>query len=309
MKKYIFFAVIIFVTLASFRDEGPASKAKLGELLFFDPILSRDRTISCASCHQPAFAFADTLAVSRGVKGRLGVRNTPSAMNLSLQRIFFWDGRAATLEEQALAPIENPDEMDLPVEEAIRRLTADPKYNQYFSKLFNAPPDRKNLGAAIAAFERSLETSNSAFDNWKFSDDAHAVSDSVKRGFAIFNEKGKCIKCHFGADFTTHEFRNIGLFNGKELNDSGRAVISGDKNEVGKFKTPGLRNVAVTAPYMHNGMFKTLEAVIDFYNEPDKVVTGAINRDTILLRPLGLNESEKKDLRAFLFSLTDKKFQ
>lgn len=312
MKIHTLFVVICvaaFVTQASFSREGPADKAALGEMLFFDSILSRDRTISCASCHKPAFAFADTLAVSLGVKGRAGVRNTPSAMNLSLQRTFFWDGRAQSLEEQALAPIANPDEMDLPVKEAVQRLKTDAKYNLYFRKIFGSEPDSTNLAIAIATFERTLETSNSAFDNWKFSDDPNAVSDAVKRGFTVFNEKGKCIKCHFGADFTANEFRNIGLFNGKELNDSGRAVISGNKEEIGKFKTPALRNVAITAPYMHNGMFKKLEEVIDFYNEPDKVVSNAFNRDTILLRPLGLNEEEKKDLLAFLVSLTDKRFE
>lgn len=309
MKLAIVFAIVVlFVTQVSFYSKEPANKAELGELLFSDPILSRDRTISCASCHKPAFAFADTSAVSLGVQGRKGVRNTPTAMNLSLQRTFFWDGRAKTLEEQALAPIANPDEMDLPIATAIQRLNADEKYKLYFRKIFNAAPDSTNLAAALAAFERTLETSDSPFDNWKFSGDSLAVSDSVKRGFAIFNEKGKCVKCHFGADLTANEFRNIGLFNGLELNDTGRAVISGDKTEAGKFKTQGLRNVAITAPYMHNGMFKTLPEVIDFYNEPDKFVTKAIDRDSVLAKPLGLSEAEKKDLLAFLVSLTDKRF-
>lgn len=305
---YFAFAVVTFITMLSFNDKEPANKAELGEMLFSDPILSRDRTISCASCHKPAFAFADTAAVSLGVKGRTGVRNTPSAMNLSLQRSFFWDGRAKTLEEQVLAPIANPVEMDLPVHEAVRRLRNDKRYNRYFMRLFNSAPDSSNLAAAIAAFERTLETSNSAFDNWKFSDDAGAVSEAVKRGFTLFNGKGKCVKCHFGADFTANEFRNIGLFNGRELNDSGRAVISGNKEETGKFKTAGLRNVAITAPYMHNGMFRTLEEVIDFYNEPDRFVSQAIDRDTILARPLELSPQEKKDLVAFLAALTDKRF-
>ncbi len=304
----IFITIVLFVTQVSFNSKEPANKAALGEMLFSDPILSRDRTISCASCHKPAFAFADTSAVSLGVKNKRGVRNTPTAMNISSQRTFFWDGRAKSLEEQALAPIENPDEMDLSIEEAVQRLNADAGYRQYFRKIFNAPPDSANLAIAIAAFERTLETSDSPFDNWKFSEDTMAVSDAVKRGFLLFNGKGQCVKCHFGADLTANEFRNIGLFNGKELNDSGRAVISGDKAETGKFKTPGLRNVAITAPYMHNGMFKTLREVIDFYNEPDKFVVKAIDRDTILAKPLGLSEEEKNDLLAFLQSLTDKRF-
>lgn len=304
----IFIVIVLFVTQVSFNSKEPANKAALGEMLFSDPILSRDRTISCASCHKPAFAFADTTAVSLGVKNKRGVRNTPTAMNISSQRTFFWDGRAKSLEEQALAPIENPDEMDLSIAEAVQRLNENAAYQQYFRNIFNAPPNSTNLAIAIAAFERTLETSNSPFDNWKFSDDSMAVSDAAKRGFLLFNGKAQCVKCHFGADFTANEFRNIGLFNGKELNDSGRAVISGDKTETGKFKTPGLRNVSITAPYMHNGMFKTLREVIDFYNEPDKFVVKAIDRDTILAKPMGLSEEEKNDLLAFLRSLTDKRF-
>lgn len=304
----IFIITVLFVTQVSFSSKEPANKAALGEMLFSDPILSKDRTISCASCHKPAFAFADTSAVSLGVKNKRGIRNTPTAMNISSQRTFFWDGRAKSLEEQALAPISNPDEMDLSIAEAVQRLNADARYTEYFRNIFHAPPDSTNLAIALAAFERTLETSNSPFDNWKFSDDPKAVSDSVKRGFILFNGKGQCVKCHFGADFTAQEFRNIGLFNGRELNDSGRALISGDKTEAGKFKTPGLRNVAITAPYMHNGMFKTLREVIDFYNEPDKFVVKAIDRDTVLAKPLGLTEEEKNDLLAFLGALTDKRF-
>ena len=157
--------------------------------------------------------------------------------NLSLQRIFFWDGRAKSLEDQVLGPIENPAEMNLPIEEALFRLQNSKKYSSYFKKIFDSGPTRNNLAAAIAAFERTLETSNSPFDNWKYSDNTDAVDDAVKRGFSIFNEKGKCIKCHFGADFTTNQFRNIGLFNGRELNDSGRAVISGSKEDLRKIQS------------------------------------------------------------------------
>jgi cytochrome c peroxidase len=311
MKKYIISAIVVFGILfiqATLSNEESVSKEELGKLLFFDPILSRNKTISCATCHKPDYAFADTSAVSLGVENRKGVRNTPSAMNLSLQKVFFWDGRAKSLEEQALAPIENPIEMDLPLDEALLRLQKDIKYRNYFKKLFNSDPNRANLGEAIAAFERSLETSDSPFDNWKFSDDSNAVSDAVKRGFALFNDKGKCIKCHFGSNFTQNEFKNIGLFNGKELNDSGVAALPGMGKELGKFKVPALRNVAVTSPYMHNGIFKTLKEVIDFYNEPDKIVANSINRDTLLVKPLGLTEPEKADLEAFLVSLTDKQF-
>ena len=309
--------ILVILILASFvpsirgaRGVGnePMSKSGLGKLLFFDPILSKDKTISCGSCHRPEYAFADTSQVSVGVAGSKGVRNTPSAMNLSLQKIFFWDGRAKTLEEQALAPIENPAEMNLPVADAVHRLNQNAFYKNYFRQIFNSDPNQANLAEAIAAFERTLETIESPFDTWKFADDSRAVSDEVKRGFDIFNNKGKCIQCHFGADFTTNEFRNIGLFNGTSLNDSGRISISGKPDDLGKFKVPGLRNIVITSPYMHNGMFKTLKEVIDFYNEPDKIVPNAINRDSLLSTPLGLTDREKNDLQAFLMSLTDRRF-
>lgn len=311
MKKYLCFILVGVAVIgihASFIGSEPGSKAELGKLLFFDPILSKDKTISCASCHKPDYAFADTSAVSLGIGGVKGSRNTPSAMNLSLQRIFFWDGRAKSLEEQALAPIENPIEMNLPVSEALFRLKESDSYRNYFRKVFNSEPNRTNLAEALAAFERTLETSESPFDQWKFSGDSFAVEDAVKRGFDVFNGKGKCIQCHFGADFTTNEFRNIGLFNGKDLNDSGRIAISGDTNELGKFKVPALRNIAVTAPYMHNGIFKTLKEVIDFYDDPEKIVPNSINRDSILAKPLGLTKQDKNDLEAFLLSLTDRRF-
>jgi len=314
MKKRFIISAIITITAFAFVQStvitnGPAAKATLGRLLFSDPILSKDHTISCASCHKPRFAFADTSAVSKGVAGKKGTRNTPTAMNLLLSNSFFWDGRAGTLEEQALAPIENPKEMNLSLDEALHRLKDNEKYNGYFKEIFNSEPTKENLGAAIAAFERTLETSDSPFDNWKFSNDSTAVSSAVRRGFVVFNAKGKCVQCHFGADLTANEFRNIGLFNGKNLNDSGRSVITGKAGDIGKFKTPSLRNIAITAPYMHNGLFKTLEQVIDFYNDTKKIVPNAINKDSLLEKPLGLTKQEKTDLKAFLISLTDKRFR
>jgi cytochrome c peroxidase len=306
---FVIAAVAISGIHAVVSYQVPADKAELGKMLFFDPILSENGTISCASCHKPDFAFADTSAVSPGVHGRKGTRNTPSAMNVVLAKSFFWDGRAKTLEDQALMPIENKNEMDLPVEKALLRLKNNKKYNDYFEKLFNSEPTRSNLASAIAAYERTLETNNSPFDEWKFSGDSNAVDEEVKKGFTLFNGKAQCIKCHFGADLTANEFRNIGLFNGQTLNDSGRALISGAKDDLGKFKTASLRNVARTAPYMHNGMFKTLEEVVDFYNDPGKVVANSINRDSLMSKPLGLTVEEKKNIVSFLKSLTDIRFE
>jgi cytochrome c peroxidase len=312
LNKSVLFAVlsVCFTLLqAGISVTGPDTKAELGRLLFFDRILSADRTVSCATCHLPEYAFADTLATSIGIGRQKGLRNTPSAMNLNLQRAFFWDGRSKTIEEQALVPIENPTEMNLPIAEAVRRLQKSKRYSAWFRNVFHAPPSRENLAESLGAFERSLETSDTPFDNWKMNDDQGAVSESAKRGFVLFNGKGNCVQCHFGADFTSSEFRNIGLFNGRNLNDSGRSVISGKKEDVGKFKVGSLRNIAVTSPYMHNGMFKSLEEVIDFYNNPAGIVADAINRDDLLSGSLSLTEEEKKDLKAFMVSLTDKRFE
>lgn len=286
----------------------PSTIEQLGELLFNDSILSRGNQVSCASCHKPEFAFADNTPVSFGVDSLKGGRNTPSAMNQSGRVFQFWDGRMETLEEQAAGPIENPVEMDLPLSAAVDKLNKHEQYRKFFIKIFGHPADKKSVTDAIAAFERTLETSNSAFDNYMNGKDTTLLTASAKRGREIFNVKGKCFDCHFGPDFTTDLFRNIGIFNGKDLNDSGRFVVTRDPKDIGRFKTPGLRNVAMTAPYMHNGMHKTLREVIDYYNEPDKFISNSVNRDTLLAKPLDLTEQDKKDLEAFLVSLTDARF-
>lgn len=307
-------AISVFYSCGTSSDskektlKEPSTIEQLGELLFNDSILSRGNQVSCASCHKPEFAFADNTPVSFGVDSLKGGRNTPSAMNQSGRVFQFWDGRIETLEEQAAGPIENPVEMDLPLSAAVDKLNKHEQYRKFFIKIFDHPADKKSVTDAIAAFERTLETSNSVFDNYMSGKDTTQFTASAKRGREIFNVKGKCFDCHFGPDFTTDLFRNIGIFNGKDLNDSGRFVVTRDPKDIGRFKTPGLRNVAMTAPYMHNGMHKTLREVIDYYNEPDKFISNSVNRDTLLAKPLGLTEQEKQDLEAFLNSLTDARF-
>ena len=286
----------------------PTSIEELGELLFHDSILSRENQISCASCHKPQFAFADNVPFSFGVDSVMGGRNTPSSMNMSARNFYFHDGRSETLEDQAGGPMENPVEMDIPLSTVVRKLNNHKQYRAFFVKLFGEPANKQNLVEAIATYERSLETNDTAFDNYNSEKDTTQFSASAKRGQRIFNVKGKCFDCHFGPDFTNDDFKNIGLFNGKELNDSGRFEITRNVEDIGRFKVPGLRNIVMTAPYMHNGMFKTLKEVIDYYNEPDKVISNSVNRDTSMAKPLGLTEQEKKDLEAFLLSLTDKRF-
>jgi cytochrome c peroxidase len=304
----LIFLFILVVIGSSFSEpaEKP-SKESLGKMLFFDPILSEDSSISCASCHKPEFAFADTSAFSIGVHGRQGKRNTPSVMNQSSRESFFWDGRAATLEEQALGPIADVNEMNLPVVAAVKRLQLSPKYNRLFYTVYKQTPNKDNLGSALAAFQRTLETSNTPNDRW-MNDEAGGMTEQQVRGRDIFRTKAKCFECHFTPDFTGDEFRSIGLFNGKGMNDSGRYNVTHKPEDIGKMKVPGLRNVAVTAPYMHNGRFKTLREVIDYYDNPHSIMPDGLNRDTLLAQPLRLTEIEKQDLEAFLHALTDDEF-
>lgn len=302
-------AIIMISCSGNQREKYFATEAQLGEALFFDPILSRDSSVSCASCHKREFAFADNVAFSIGIGGQKTGRNTPSAMNQSDRNFYFWDGRSETLEHQALGPVENSGEMDFPATILVRRLLKSKKYHDAFMNVYGRAPNKELIASALAAYERTLETSKSPFDKFMKGDDTTLFSASAKRGLDIFNNKGKCFDCHFGPDFTGNDdFRNIGLYDGKTLTDKGRFVVSGKASDLGKFKTPGLRNVAQTAPYMHNGMFKTLREVIDYYNEPNKFVPNSINRDTLLNKPLGLTETEKKDLENFLLSLSDERF-
>lgn len=304
---FLIFSIVVFHFFYSTRTARmPEDEITLGKALFSDPLLSSSKSISCASCHKPAFAFADTSSLSLGVFDRKGVRNTPSAMNVNNAAFFFWDGRAASLEEQALIPIANPDEMNLPVDSAVHRLQQSEFYQKAFQNVYQEQPSAKTLSRALAAFQQSLETGDTPFDDWKTNDNQKAVSESVKRGFTLFNGSANCVRCHFGADFSNTEFRNIGLFNGKDLNDSGRAGITKKAADLGKFKIGPLRNVALTAPYMHNGMFKTLREVIDYYNDPDKIVPDPVNRDSLLAKPLNLSEQDKQDLENFLRALTSK---
>ena len=308
-KQGIIFLLCIASTLAyAFQKKSsPAAKVALGKALFFDPILSADSTLSCASCHKPEFAFADTIAFSIGVHGNKGLRNAPSVMNMNGRSAFFWDGRAATLEAQALFPMSDTNEMALPVATAIMRLQRSTFYRERFKAVFHQLPNQRNVGLALAAFERTLQTNHTPLDRWTNGQE-DALTEQQRDGRVVFLGKGQCAACHAAPDFTGDEFRSIGLFNGKEWNDSGRYQQTHRKSDIGKFKVPGLRNVAVTAPYMHDGSFRTLRAVIEYYNNPDLVIPHALNRDSLLARPLHLTEREKTDLEAFLRALTDDAF-
>jgi cytochrome c peroxidase len=302
------FAALVALSLA-FATAPIGTPEELGERLFSDPILSLDSTISCASCHIPQFAFADTAQFSRGVGGRLGRRNSPGITNMSARAHFFYDGRAATLEQQVLMPIQDTLEMRLSLEQVTARLRRHTTYGAAFLQLFGRQADTVALAASLAAFVRTLETADTPFDRW-MRDKPDPMGAAAVRGREVFMKKGKCFDCHFSPDFTGDEFRNVGLYTGRRnLKDRGRFDITGDSTDLGKFKVPGLRNVALTAPYMHNGMFSTLEEVIDFYDSPNQFVPGALNRDSLLAQPLQLTIEEKSDLKTFLEALTDERFR
>lgn len=286
-------------------EDNPQTPAKvaLGRKLFYDTRLSKDNTIACASCHRPEFAFSDGgKPVSTGIFGRQGSRNAPSLTNVGFRRHLFWEGRSPRLELQAVGPLTAHDEMGLEPEELAQRLQAIPEYAQAFREVFGEPPSLRAVTYAIAAFERTLVSYNSPFDRYQAGDD-QALSPAALRGMELFfSEKGDCFHCHVGPDFTDDEPRNTALYT--VYKDIGLARATGKDEDVGKFKTPTLRNVALTAPYMHDGSIRTLREVVQHYNrggEPN------LNADA-LIRPLGLTDQEVDDLVAFLEALTDTSF-
>lgn len=309
MKKLFYTAFLLTLIIAgyAFISTTPINtRAKLGEKLFFEKILSKDSSVSCASCHKPDFGFADTSAFSLGIHNRLTKRNTPSVLNMKNRPYFFWDGRAESLEKQALMPISNPDEMGLPIQEAIERLNKNETYKKLFINIFGTKPNAKNLAAAFAAFEKTLETGDSKFD--LAFDNKGKLSAQEERGRQLFlSDETHCFDCHKREDFTTDEFKNIGLYDNDQSTDKGRFEITKDSSDLGKFKIPGLRNIAHTAPYMHDGRFKTLEEVVEYYNNTSAFVSNPINIDETVEKPMGLSKQDKTDLVAFLKTLTGKK--
>ncbi|MCP4441544.1 MAG: c-type cytochrome [Aureispira sp.] len=296
--KWIVVIGILAPMLISFQQSDLSVEEQLGKELFFDPLLSQDQSISCSSCHKPEFAFADNVALSEGLFGQETARNTPSAMNLGSYTSFSWDGRAKTLEQQSLNPIQDHAEMGMPVQEAITRLVQSEHYNAEFRAIYGNIPTKENLGKALATYQRTLST-KSAYDRYSAGDES-ALSDQAKRGLELFGGKGKCVNCHMGNDFTSGEFENIGTYDGQTYNDKGRANYTKDSGDNGKFKVPSLRNVAVTAPYMHDGSISNLKDVVEYYNNSEAMRPHGIGRDELLLEPLGLSSSEVDDLVAFM---------
>src|SRR6266436_3328068 len=326
-------------TLAAIPPDNPqtAGKIALGQKLFFDGRLSVDGTVACATCHDPQRAFTDGRRTSIGMQGRSGQRNAPTVLNALYNQTQFWDGRAKTLEDQAALPIANPVEMGQPdLEAAVASLAALPEYQQAFQRVFGRPPNGQDLVRALASYERTLTSFDSPFDRFLAGDD-RAIDAGAKRGWALFNDRARCNKCHALPDetpdltnFKDDDFHNIGVLivrhhvvplarEAEKLVDSGnaadvdRAAIGTDMSALGRFlvtkkepdiasfKTPGLRNVLVTGPYFHDGSQATLWDVMDHYNKGDGIKDPWLDED---MQPLALSESEIDDVVAFMASLT-----
>ncbi|HEY2684482.1 MAG TPA: cytochrome c peroxidase [Steroidobacteraceae bacterium] len=272
-------------------------KVALGQMLFFDPRLSGSGVISCASCHNPALGWSDALPKGLGhMGGRLG-RHTPTILNVAYGEPYFWDGRAATLEDQAKGPLTSAKEMDMPADLAVARVVSIPGYVAAFDRAFPGQPvSIDSIAAAIATYERTVVSNSAPFDRWVAGDE-NAIPGSAKRGFALFNGKANCAVCHAGWRMTDDGFHDIGMNDP----DRGRAAVApGIVQLEYAFKTPTLRNINQRAPYMHDGSLPTLAAVIDHYDQ------GFVNRPSLdpQMHSLGLSTEEKSDLIAFLNTLT-----
>jgi cytochrome c peroxidase len=336
--------VPIEATVASAPRDNPQTPEKiaLGEKLFFDGRLSVDGTVACSTCHDPARAFTDGRAVSIGVKGRSGQRNSPTILNALYNGAQFWDGRAKTLEEQAALPITNPSEMGQPsLDAAVAPLAAVREYEQAFLRAFGRPINATDVVRAIAAYERTQFSFASPFDDF-MAGDKTAISDSARRGWDLFNTKARCNKCHALSEaqrdptfFADTDFHNIGIGiirhnvvalaceaeqeidSGKiidvdqaaienETSVVGRFLVTKKEKDIASFKTPNLRNALITAPYFHDGSQATLWDVMDHYNHGDGTRNPWLDED---MQPLGLSEAEIDDVVAFLAALTSAQYQ
>ena len=321
-------------------DDNPMTveKIALGETLYNDKRLSADGTVSCATCHDPKLGFADGLPKAKGIRGLFGTRNSPTVMNSVYYKLLFWDGRVDSLEEQSKQPFVNPVEAGLTsLDKVTGIVSSDPEYVKQFKDVFGVDADAITIDhvvKAIASFERTILSANSPFDRWHYGGDESAVSDLVKEGFELFKGKGRCQSCHETSEsfalFTDNKFHNVGVGfekidpdlkkivnefrkakkEGKsvdelvltqaEASELGRFAVTLKIKELGAFKTSTLRDVALTAPYMHDGSVATLKEVVDLYNrggEPNRFLDGGI-------RPLELTDHEIEALVAFLESLT-----
>lgn len=275
------------------------AKVALGHQLFFDPRLSADNTISCATCHEPSMAWANHNPVDTGFKGRMGTRNSGTILDSAYMDFQFWDGRARTLEEQSLGPIHNPAEMGETLEDVVHELNAIPGYRRQFGEVFGTRVTVDGLAKAVAAFERTVLSGPSPYDRY-VAGDRTAMPPEAIRGLRLFGGKARCRTCHQGPMLSDQGFHNIGVGMDRPSPDVGREAVTKDTRDRGKFKTPSLRNVALTWPYMHDGSVRTLADVVDFYNR------GGVPNPTldVFVTTLDLTDEEKQQLVAFMEALT-----
>jgi cytochrome c peroxidase len=291
-----------------------AEKAALGETLFFDPKLSRSGQIACASCHEPDLAFADGRKVSFGHDRLAGRRNSPSVVMSGFAEPQFWDGRATNLEAQALFPVEDPVEMAFSIEELLQRLNADQAYRERFKAVFGSQEiSAEHIGQAMGTYQRTLvrvarNTRFERFLNGRY----NQLSDQQVHGLHLFRTKARCMNCHFGPQMMDNQFHNAGMtYYGRKYEDLGRYEVTGKVEDVGRFRTPSLRLVSKTGPWIHNGLFPDLQGVLNFYNvgmPRPKPVGEQVNdpkfpKTSERFKPLNLSADEMQALRSFLNTL------
>jgi cytochrome c peroxidase len=277
-------------------------KIELGKMLYFDKRLSSDGTISCATCHDPKMAWAESRPTSEGIHKKIGERNSPTVINSAYLTSQFWDGRAKDLEEQALGPIENPVEMGNQMIAVVENLSAIPDYQERFKKVFGTGVTKDGVAKAIAAFERTVLSGNSPYDRYEAGDKS-ALSAAQKRGLDLFMGDGECSTCHTPPIFTNGRFYNAGVGANKPEPDVGRMKVTGKKRDFGAFRVAPLREVANTAPYYHDGSVATLKGAVDL------MADGGVDNPHLspMLRIVGeaeLSEQDRKDLVAFLEALS-----
>jgi cytochrome c peroxidase len=305
------------IDLAALPNPPTPERARLGRLLFYDKRLSGDNTISCASCHRPEQAFSEPTPVSSGIRGQKGGRKAPTFINqaVTLYPHFFWDGRAGSLEDQALGPIANPIEMGNTHGAMVDTLSRISGYAPYFKEAFGTPAiTKERVAKAIADYERTRMSGNSPWDRWRYNRDESAVSAQVKQGHELFNGKASCAQCHLGNNFTDAQFHNLGvgwMEKTRTFKDEGRWAISKDLGEEGRagdrgaFKTPTLREVTKHAPYMHDGSVATLREVVEFYNRGGEKNPWLDAK----VKPLNLTDAEIDALVALMQALEGEGYQ
>jgi cytochrome c peroxidase len=296
-----------FISKINEPSDNPSTEAKiaLGKALFFDKRLSINETVSCASCHDPKLAFTDQKQVSEGVFGRKTTRNSQSILNAGFLPTVMFDGHLETLEKQVIVPIQEHTEMAMDMLTLIKKLSAVPEYQAAAKEIFQRDFDPFVLTRSISAFERSLISMNSRFDQYYYQKKKNALTQMEISGWKLFSEKLYCTKCHPAPYFTTYKTENNGIYADYELEeDKGRFRIHNDSNDIGFFKIPSLRNIELTYPYMHDGSVKTLEEVIQHYMNGGK----KDKRQSKIIVPFKLKNKEILELKAFLNSLTDTLF-